>query len=205
MPGSRCYNRLHATIRARRMSTTETSQIDLPCTAAVADAARMAGLTVDPSELHGALCGYLCGGGYCDADDWIGRLALDGERAPAAGDALDRLRASTTAQLDAQDFGMELLLPADDAPLAERADGLVAWCRGFLGGFGLAAPESAALSDEASEALQDLANIAASDLAYDGSEADEGALAEVVEFVRIAALMLHGDCVHGTHRQGRVH
>ena len=181
------------------------SGLDLPECAALAEAVRGAGLAIDPSELHGSLCGFLCGGGSCDAGNWIQRLELDSVRAPAHGDALDRLRSATTAQFDAQDFGFELLLPADDAPLSVRADALVAWCRGFLGGFGLAAPDSAGLSDEAAEALQDLAHIAASDLAYEETEADEDALAEIVEFVRVAALLLHGDCVEGAHRKRQLH
>ena len=187
------------------MSTADSPNADLPDTEALAEAARIAGLAVDPSELHGSLCGYLCGGGRCDADDWIQRLALEAERAPEPDDALDRLRSVTTAQLAAQDFGFEVLLPTDDAPLAERADALVAWCNGFLGGYGLAAPDASLLSDEAVEALQDLGRIAASDLAYDGSEADEDALAEIVEFVRVAALLLHGDCVGNAHRNRRIH
>ena len=37
--------------------------------------------------------------------------------------------------------------------------------------------------------------MAASDLAYDDPESDEQALEEVAEFVRVAALLLHSDCV----------
>jgi yecA family protein len=183
----------------------ESSNTDLPGIEALADALRADGLAIDPSELHGSLCGYVSGGGQCDADDWLQRLALDADTAPVSGDALDRMRTATLAQFAAQDFGFELLLPDDDAPLADRAEALVGWCRGFLGGFGLAAPASDALSDEAAEALQDMGRIAASDLAYEESEADEDALAEIVEFVRVAALLLHGDCVLGAHRQRRLH
>lgn len=196
----------HAWITARRMSDSD----ELPDNAAVAGALRDAGLAIDPSELHGSLCGYVSGGGRGDGDDWLQRLELDAERAPGSDDAsaggtLDALRAVTLAQFAAQDFDFQILLPADDAPLAERADALVDWCRGFLGGFGLAAPASDALSDEAAEALDDLGRIAASDLAYDGSEADESALAEIVEFVRVAALLLHGDCVDGAQRKHQLH
>jgi uncharacterized protein YgfB (UPF0149 family) len=180
-------------------------EAELPDRGAVMAAMREAGLSADPSELHGSLCGYLCGGGRCDARDWIEQLALEIDRPPEAGDALDDLRAATTTQLSTDDFGFELLLPDEDAPLAERGDAMVAWCRGFLGGFGLAAPESAALSATAAEALQDIGNIAASDLSYEDSDADEDALAEIVEFVRVAALLLHGDCANHAQRKRRLH
>jgi uncharacterized protein YgfB (UPF0149 family) len=50
-----------------------------------------------------------------------------------------------------------------------------------------------------------MGRIAASDLAYEDSEADENALAEIVEFVRVAALLLHGDCVQGAQRKRQLH
>lgn len=183
----------------------EPQEADLPDHRAVAAAMLEAGLSTDPSELHGSLCGYLCGGGRCDARNWIDRLALETDRTPASGDPLDALRTATTAQLSAENFGFELLLPDEDAPLAERGDAMVAWCRGFLGGFGLAAPESTAFSAVAAEALQDIGNIAASDLSYEESDADEDALAEIVEFVRVAALLLHGDCAENLQRKRRLH
>jgi uncharacterized protein YgfB (UPF0149 family) len=82
----------------------------------------------------------------------------------------------------------------------ERAEALLGWCRGFLGGFGLSAGAEPALSPEAAEALEDLAKIAASRLSYDDPEGDEAALTEVAEFVRVAALLLHGDCVGSARR-----
>ena len=44
---------------------------------------------------------------------------------------------------------------------------------------------------------RDLARMAASELSYEDPEGDEEALAEVAEFVRVSALLLHGDCVLG--------
>jgi uncharacterized protein YgfB (UPF0149 family) len=169
------------------------------------DEIRMAALAVDAFELHGSLCGYLCGGGRSDRSDWLQQLALDPAGIIERDSALDRLYQATRQQLDAQDFEFVVLLPDDAQPLDTRADALVAWCRGFLGGFGLAAPPGAALSDEAKEALEDIGRIAASSLSYEGDEADEEALAEIVEFVRVAALLVHSDCVLGAQRRQQLH
>lgn len=148
-------------------------------------------LGVDASELHGSLSGFLCAGGEADPAGWLHRLALVG----VAGDALQQLYRATSEQLQSPDFGFELFLPADELGLEQRADALVAWCRGFLGGFGLVAGSSNELTDESAEALDDLGRIASSAFSYEDPDADEAALAEVIEFVRVAALLLHGDCV----------
>lgn len=148
-------------------------------------------LAVDASELHGSLSGFLSAGGEAHSADWLSQLALEG----AAGDALQQLCQATSEQLQSPDFGFELFLPDDEQALELRADALVSWCRGFLGGFGLVAGSSDELSDESNEALTDLGRIASSAFTYDDPDADEAALAEVIEFVRVAALLLHGDCV----------
>ncbi len=161
-------------------------------------------LGVSGSELHGALCGWLAGGG--GANGWLARvLADDAVAAPASGDALDRLCGAAEAQLGDSDFGFELLVPDADASLIERSGALFDWCRGFLGGFGLAAGDRATLSDEGREALEDLAKLAAATPQDDGDEDDETALAEIEEFVRVAALLLHGDCNLGARRRQRLH
>jgi uncharacterized protein len=154
---------------------------------------------MDASELHGSLCGYLSGGGEAPGRaDWVARMLADPEAATVAPDsALDRMFTATAELLDAPDFGFELLLPEDDAAVSERGEALLGWCRGFLGGFGLAAGEKPPLSEDSADALRDLARMAASELSYEDPEGDEESLAEVTEFVRVAALLLHGDCVLG--------
>lgn len=164
-------------------------------------------LSVDASELHGALCGLLCGGARVARGDWLKRLELEpGNPAGAAGQgALDRLYEGSLGQLEDPELGFQLLLPPDAEPMTERGGALLGWCRGFLGGFGLAAGRSPPLTPEAAEALEDLGRIAATDLSYEEPEADEAALEEVSEFVRIAALLLHGDCVHGPRAPRHLH
>lgn len=169
----------------------------LPVLPEVVVASRELHLGVDASELHGGLCGWLAGGGE-DTPDWLKRVLVDDNLpVPATGDALDRLRIATASQLEDRDFGFELLLPEADASLYVRSGALFDWCRGFVGAFGLAAGASPPLSEEGSEALADLVRLAAATPEEEGDEEDELALAEIEEFVRVAALLLHGDAALG--------
>ena len=153
---------------------------------------------LDPSELHGSLCGFLAGGGKHDRKGWFAQVMSDPLlSAPETDGPLDRLYGASTRQLESPDFEFELLLPPEDRPVSERGDGLLAWSRGFLGGFGLAAGAKPPLTEESEEALADLARIAASDLSYEDPDADEEALEEVSEFVRVTVMLLHSDCVLG--------
>ena len=175
---------------------------DLPSWSSVDEEARALSLSTTPSELHGALCGWMAGGG-ADTPDWLSKVLADENAARVSPDgALDELRAITRSQFEDRDFGFALLLPDDDAPLVERSEALFDWCRGFLGGFGLSAGADPPLSDESREALEDLARLAAATPEPEGDEEDEAAYAEIEEFVRVAVLLLYGDCVMAPrHRQ----
>lgn len=175
----------------------------LPSYAAVAEQIATLSLSVDPSELHGSLCALRCGN--LPRANWLAEaMGDDAVPLPPRASALGRLDAATVEQLGEADFGLELLLPDEDAPVSERGEALVAWCRGFLGGVGLAGIEPR-LGEEAREALGDVARIAESDVSYDDPEADEEALAELEEFVRVAALLIHGDCLAAQHDRKRLH
>ncbi len=164
---------------------------------------RQLGLGVDPSELHGALCGWLAGGG-AQTPDWLAQVLADDAMLPVVADsALDRLRRASASQLEDRSFGFELLLPDADASLTRRSGAVFDWCRGFLGGFGLAAGQAPSLSEESNEALVDIARLAAATAQDEGDEEDEEALIEIEEFIRVAVLLLHGDCVLAAqHRRG---
>ena len=175
---------------------------ELPTWSEVRAAADAMSLATSPAELHGALCGWYAGGGE-DAPDWLARIMADPTLpVPPAGSALVALRNASRDQFEDRGFAFELLLAEGDASLAERSGALFDWCRGFLGGFGLAAGAKPPLSDESSEALVDLARLAAASPQEEGDEEDEDALTEIEEFVRVAVLLIHGDCVLGPrHRQ----
>ena len=148
------------------------------------------------SDLHGSLAGYLCAGGDAGARAFLGALELESDDAHAddAGHALlAELYLQCRAQLADPDLGFEPLLPGASRPLAERGDALVDWCRGFLGGLGLAGfGGRQRLSGEGAEILHDLDAIAAAHFAYDDDE-DWDSLTEVFEFVRIGVLLLYGE------------
>lgn len=176
----------------------------LPSLQDVESASRSRELGIGASELHGSLCGWLAGGGAQGAD-WLAQVLADAElEAVAQGDVLDRLREASAAQLEDREFGFELLLPGAEASLYERSGALFDWCRGFVGGFGLAAGASPPLSEEGREALADLVRLSAAAPEEGGDEEDEDALAEIEEYVRVAALLLHGDCAMGPRHRGRL-
>lgn len=176
---------------------------DLPPLAAVEAEIRRQALATTPSELHGALCGWLAGGGAA-ARDWPAKVLVDATLpTPDEHSPLDQLREASAAQFGDRSFGFELLLPEADASLAVRSGALFDWCRGFLGAFGLAGAGQR-LSEEGTEALADLAKLAAAEPQDEGDEEDEQALAEIEEFVRVAALLLHGDCVLAAQHRARL-
>ena len=167
-------------------------------------------LGTEASELHGSLCGFLAGGGSLRQTPVLSALQLDGEASsPTAADLalLDRLARQCETELADPELGFEPLLPEDDRPLTERAEAMVDWCRGFLGGFGLAGTTAhAQLSEEAQEVLRDLGMIAASSFDFGVEEEDEDALIEVHEFVRVGAMLLHTECsASAGSASGRLH
>ncbi len=153
---------------------------------------------INASDLHGSLTGYLCAGGKTTAEGWIDALAFDLDAA-RDDEIFPQLYRVCRQQLDDPEFSFEPLLPTDEVTLGVRAEALVDWCRGFLGGIGLAGTGRLGdgMSNDAREIVQDFSNIAASNLEYTDSEEDEMALAEVVEFVRVGVLLLCSELDHG--------
>ena len=161
-------------------------------------------LSVSPAELHGALAGWIAGGGDANGG-WLAKVLADDGLAQPEDDTFKALRDATVASMEDRELNFHLLLPDDDAAVDVRGNALFDWCRAFLGGFGLAAGPNPPLSEEGSEALEDLARLAMAEAESDGDEEDEAAFAEIEEFVRVAALLLHGDCALGPRHRKRLH
>ena len=152
------------------------------------------------AESHGLLCGLICRESSHSAAHYLQQLAAmqlvvePGEELHAA---LADAWSSTVAQFDDEEFGFSLWLPSDDEPLEDRTVALARWCSGFLAGLGCGG-QLDALSEEAREAIGDLQEIARAELAAAGTgdaenEEEENAYAEIVEYVRVVALVLRED------------
>lgn len=150
---------------------------------------------VSPAELHGLLLGRSCAGAGFDVEPWLVDAAelLGGAPQDNVRQALIGLQEMVKGELTGDEVTVVLLLPSDEAPLRERAAALGQWCQGFLGGFGLTAGDSA-LSAEAMEVLQDLSAIAQVQNALEESEDGESDYMEVMEYLRVAPLLLFSEC-----------
>lgn len=163
------------------------------------------------AECHGLLSGLLCCNVGVKAGDYLahlGAMKLLVEPGEAISAVMVEAWEATMKQLEDEELGFELWLPDDDELLEERAIALAQWCSGFLAGLGSASTLEG-LSEEAREALADLMEISRAEIASSpgdeaGSEEEEGAFAEIVEYVRIVALSLFeefsgpgkGDAIH---------
>ncbi|MCC6075011.1 UPF0149 family protein [Pseudomonas sp. GCM10022188] len=171
--------------------------MSLPASAYSAFSAMLsaAGQSVSPAELHGLLLGRTCAGAGFDADLWLAAAAevLDAAPDERLRQALVGLQEMVRSDLEGGELSLVLLLPADEAPLAERAAALGQWCQGFLAGFGLTARQGK-LSAEANEVLEDLAAIARIEESLEESEDGESDYMEVMEYMRVAPLLLLSEC-----------
>lgn len=157
-----------------------------------------AGSLSQAAEVHGLLVGMYCADQSLSMHRWLGVLQQElSDVAALQADGrvqLESLFTATGAALADETFGFEPLLPdAEDSALDERAEALGAWCQGFIYGLGReAADRIDALGADAREYLADLREIAQVGFdADDPSEDDEAAYAEVVEYVRMGALLVH--------------
>jgi uncharacterized protein YgfB (UPF0149 family) len=149
------------------------------------------------AECHGLLCGLLCRKTDGTANDFITHLAamqLLVNPASAIETVMEEAFECTKRQLEDEEFGFSLWLPDDDESLETRTIALGQWCSGFLAGLA-SGGQLDALSDEAKEAIEDLQQIGRAEISSgkDESEEDEAAFAEIVEYVRVVALMMRED------------
>ncbi|GAA0901075.1 YecA family protein [Rothia nasimurium] len=161
-------------------------------------------LATNVSEFHGSLVGFISSGGHFPGDSVLGALQLEPDPAPSADETamLVRLRHQTQEWLADPELTFSPWLPDDDAPIAERADGLTDWIRGFLGGLGLggSVARNQNMSDDAKEILKDMAAIAATEFEFDADDdVNDESLIELEEFVRAGAMLLHAELATGPH------
>lgn len=151
------------------------------------------------AEMHGLVSGILCGGNR--EESWqtlLHELTNDGLAfSHILSQPLQRLYQVTRDTLEDDGFLFQLLLPDDDGDnvsVFDRADALSGWVNHFLLGLGVVQPRLSKVQGEVKEAIDDLRNIA--QLGYDEEEDQEEleqSLEEVIEYVRVAAILCHNE------------
>lgn len=160
------------------------------------------GTDVGAAEFHGMTCGLLSGGMQLSEQSWLDsilpHIGVETDPSDESAETLKALYTLSLSQLQdvSIDFAFQLVLPDDDYPIVDRLEALRDWCRGFLGGLGLATSQSTI--DESpylKESLQDMAAIAQLDpYSGDYGEEAESQFFELVEFVRMASQTVFTEC-----------
>ncbi len=180
------------------MSTT----INMPSYIDITKSLRSLKALTEASESHGLLCALFCVGADVRQTAWIDSMLTDHieEGDIMVKEAIEHLSSmfeKTQIQYTSDFFDFELLLPDDTAAFHHRIGALALWAQGFLAGIGLMGVTlDSGYSDEVKEAIEDLSKI--SRLQYDdeqlGDDEDEGAYIELVEYAKVASLLLHSEC-----------
>ncbi|MGI0116094.1 UPF0149 family protein [Zooshikella sp. RANM57] len=147
-----------------------------------------------PAELHGQLTGYLCSGKRFQPDTWlqVAQKMMDIDAlTDEAKVTLINLYDHVITKLEDQSFGFQPLLPDEAESLTAQARAIGSWSQSFLAGFGLGGAIQSSLSEEIIGILRDFAQIAQLETELEDSDSNESDLTEIIEYVRMAALLVY--------------
>lgn len=148
----------------------------------------------EPSEAHGVLVGMLVQSPNKGVEDWLALLDMIDMDTSVLDDRtraiMQEIYQLTRDGLASDQYDFQLLMPADDYDVGERANALAVWSSGFITGYGLAAEHKRSLSAELVELLNHLHAISELDDQLSDSEENEKDLYELYEYVRLGVLML---------------
>lgn len=167
---------------------------------ALASALTQQGIGMTPAEMHGLISGMICGGN--SDNSWqtlLHELTNEGLAfSQSLAQPIQLLHEGIGNALEEEGFLFQLYLPDDDdISVFDRADALAGWVNHFLLGLGVSQPKLDKVKGETGEAIDDLRTIA--QLGYDEDEDQEEleqSLEEVIEYVRVAALLCHDTFTH---------
>lgn len=168
-------------------------QTSLPTYKELSKALSTTELKLHPSQAHGLICGLLCHQSK-DAVAWES-LITGGKETTNAHAILQSLYDASAKQLNDFLFELQLILPPDKDALPTRAEALTLWCQGALTGLKIANVKlSGREPSDTTEAINDLIEIAK--MNYEevvASDEDEEAYTELVEYVRMAFILIYQD------------
>jgi hypothetical protein len=151
-------------------------------------------------QWHGLMCGLICSGRPTSVD-LLSRLmleitGLEEELQAQQITMLEQLLQETGQQLSAGNLDFNPLLPGEEESLAQRTRALGDWCDSFL--FGLSAGglnNETGPAPDVGEFIADLSEISHAEFESDvDREDDEYYYNELVEYVRVGALLVNDEC-----------
>lgn len=155
--------------------------------------------TISTAEIHGLVTGVVSAGVCANGLSWIDSILGALAPHPAAKANNRRVLLSLyhliSEQLSGMGLQFQLLLPEESEGLIARAQSLTDWCAGFLKGLNFAGLRHYDdCSQETAEALYHCVEISKLDYdSIDCSESDELAFNQVVEYVRLTAILVHSE------------
>ena len=152
------------------------------------------------AETHGLICGFVSVPQQADEDrPWLNYILGNYEDndllALKNRDILLHLKTYINEQYGGDDFSLKLLLPNDEASLAQRTAALMQWIDGFLMGVSLGGlKQTEKLPRHSQDFLLDLGRFVAQlDPKPPEDEENENAYMELVEYVRLGVWGLYMD------------
>lgn len=180
------------------MQTTQS----LPSYTELTNALQKTQALTEAAETHGLLCGIICATQGELPYDWE-KQVIGPKPNPETSQLLQQAFDSSYQQISEFSLEFQLLLPSERTSLTNRTECLGLWCQGFL--IGLNQREGLRelpFSTDAAEALEDITEIAQinSEETFDNNdnEANETAYIELVEYIRLAILMLYYEMAPAT-------
>lgn len=162
------------------------------------------------SEIQGMCLGIICTGRSKEMTYWqtqIEKTILGEELNPLPNDCkqlLEKLLKMSFQDLTHPMLQLTLLLPDDDMPMEMRLKAVSDWCKGFIYGLGLGSPEPAIWSQpNVKEALEDIAQIQKIDTQPEDSNESEKDYVELVEYLKIATILIFEECSEALILQGQ--
>lgn len=157
----------------------------------LANALKKADSSFKPAEVHGFICGILAATGGKLDNTWI-KTFTGAKKNRALNDCLQQLLETSYHEMSEFSFEFSLLLPEDEEPILIRSESLGAWCEGFLTGLNkYHVPLKNRSPSDTTESINDMIEI--SQINFDEvseDDEDENAYFELVEYVRLAVLMI---------------
>jgi len=180
-------------------TSTNAKTVELPTFEQVDEVLAQANAYLEPSELHGLLCGSACHGGLGPDQDWMDVLLAEtpSEIFEQVELFVRQIFSVSVQQLASTDFDFQLLLLDDEkCELLAQLAGLGNWCEGFLLGMELGQRNARKkYNDEVKEALEDIAQASRIYLKAVNSKEllDESALLDCAEHVRVAVMLIYAE------------